>query len=247
MDLTEHLELIKNMELEKAFEDYAQDMKCILNINGKGYTLRRDNFVRFVSKIFAGTEAENLEILVEENKKGYGVLTFSAEGVSDFVSYVCVAQDEEIKYITLLVHELQFEIALPETHKQKKTEARKMFYKHCAAMMSASANVITKDYDDKAVVITNMSKDICDGKEEIYSFCDTLMKSVFKILKSFRFYGFSKIKWRTTGIKDGLLLFVVDAKCFDMIMTESYWVKDGKIQFETSICKGGMLDCIRNL
>ena len=46
-------------------------------------------------------------------------------------------------------------------------------------------------------------------------------------------------------ISDGVLLLVCEAKAMRMVMTETYYVKDGKIQFESSIFGGRMLNAIR--
>ena len=126
-------------------------------------------------------------------------------------------------------------------------QARRVFYKHALAMMSVSADVIVKDYDENALVVTNLAGSACEGKAQIHAFCDHLMHSYGKILKSLRLHGLSAIHWKTTPAGGHLALFALDARCLGMVMTETYWVEDGKIRFESSICRGGMQETIQNL
>ena len=64
---------------------------------------------------------------------------------------------------------------------------------------------------------------------------------------SLRLHGLSAIHWKTTPAGGHLALFALDARCLGMVMTETYWVEDGKIRFESSICRGGMQETIQNL
>lgn len=246
-----HFEKLLTGEIKSAFADYSRTITCIADVNGKSQTLTGKHAAHLIwnlGKVLGlGTEHAP-ETLVRRSTEEYGVLTLKSSIFAPFISYTCIVKNGEIAYFTLYVSNPSCNILPKQTASLPEgKEAKKLFYKHVRAMFSMSANVITKDYAEYAVVITNMSKDICDGKSEIYLFCDNLMKSCWKIIRKLRPHSFSPIKWKTKSIDDGLMLFVCEAKAFNTVMTETYWTENGKIQFESSICSGDMPKLVQKI
>lgn len=244
--LYNHFESFLTSQTKRAFSDFSQDLVCIVNINNQAKRLHYSAARNLLSELFSNIDAGTVKVLVKECSDEFGVLTLSIPRLSSFLSYTCIVENGKISRITLYVPALKRNYRLsPDSFKSHNQMAKRKFYKHALAMMSANADVIVRDYADDAVVITNLADHVCSGKPAIHAFCSGLMKSCFKIIKGLRFHGFSKIKWQTMEA-DGLLLFVCEAKCFHTLMTETYWVPNGKIKFEASVCKGDMLRIIRN-
>lgn len=78
-------------------------------------------------------------------------------------------------------------------------------------MFSMKARVITKDYAEDGVVITNMARDICDGKQQIYDFCNHLMKNTWRLLRKMNFHGITSVRWKIRSAEKGRLLFTMEA------------------------------------
>lgn len=228
--------------------DFGPDLVSILHIGHSSRTMPRRPTLRFLQWLVREIpfdDPNDTAVLVNRSTPDYGVLAVSSRSFAPFISYTCIIKNGRIAYVTLYVSEPKARV-FPALHKALGAgkEAEKVFHKHVRAMFSMSADVITKDYSEDAVVITNMAKDICDGKREIHAFCASLMRSSWGILKKIRLHGLPAIRWKTKAIPGGVLLFVCEAKALGMVMTETYFVKDGKIQFEDSIGNGEIVEMI---
>ena len=246
--IQDHFRKILNNDEKGIAADFGSGLVSILSIGNAARTMPRQPTIRFlqwmVEEIPFG-DPSDATVLVNRSTPDYGVLAVSSKSHAPFLVYTCIVKDGKIAYVTLYISEPKAQFS-PILHSEmgKGKEAKKVFHKHVRAMFSMSADVITKDYREDAVVITNMAKDICDGKKEIHSFCASLMKSSWGIMKKIRLHGFPAIKWKTKAIPDGVLLLVCEAKALGMVMTETYYVKGGKIQFESSIGNGEIMDMI---
>lgn len=249
--IEQHFEKLLTGEIKSAFADYSQTVLCIAHVNGKSHTLTGKHAAHIIwnlSKVLALGSNPATEILVRRSTEAYGVLTLKSNVFAPFISYTCIVKNGKIAYFTLYVSEPSCNILPKQTVSLPEgKEAKKLFYKHVRAMFSMSADVITKDYAEHAVVMTNMAKNTCNGKPEIYQFCSNLMKSCWKIIRKLRPHRLAPIKWETKSAAGGLMLFVCEAKAFDMVMTETYWVENGKIQFEASIGSGDMPKLVQRI
>lgn len=229
-----------------AFEDYSQTIVSIVRAGGSPKTLNINGIKLLMNQLFRFISFDNAEVLVNRTTDTNGVLTVRSS-FAPFLSYACIAKNGKITGATLYLYNPARSINLDAVPMPECKEANKMFWKHVRAMFSISAKVITKDYDENGVVITNMAKDVCNGKPQIYNFCDHLMKNCLTLLKKMDFHGISSVRWKICSAGDGLLLFTIEAPKMGMVMTESYYVKNGKIQFECSIADGAMLDLVHDL
>lgn len=236
-------------DIKGAFSDYSKKIICIAHVNGKSETLTGKAAAHLLwnmAKVLSLGSKQDVQVLMNRSTQAHGVLTLKNESFSPFLSYTCIVKNGKIAYMTMYVYKPAYNILPhPLTPMPKGKLAKKLFHKHVLAMLSVNADVIVKDYAPNAVVITNMAEDTCNGRQQIHSFCGRLMKSSLRIIKKLRIHGFPKIKWQTKSAADGLLLFVCEAEAFGSIMTETYWVENGKIQFETSVCSGEVLELIR--
>ena len=246
--LKEHFKKILLKDTKGIVPDFDKNLISIIHTDGTSKTMTYSPTIQYLQRLIKEIPSDNpdeIKVLVNRCTADYGVLSIRIKSFTPFLSYNCIVSNGKISYITLYIFEPKRVIPLIDYRKMRKgKQVKKIFHKHVLAMFSMNANVITKDYRDDAVVITNMAKNICDGKKEIYTFCSSLMKSSWSILKRIKIHGFPHIKWKTKTIPDGVMLFVCEAKAMGTVMTETYYVKGGKIQFESSICGGRMLKII---
>lgn len=248
--LKDHFAAILAKDAAAALAGYAPGAVGILHLDGTSRVLSGAALARalcdLVSPGVLGGK-RRLRVLEERTGGNYGVLALSSEGFTPFLCYTCIVKNEKIAYMTLYAHRPAFQLLLAEEDRRvpRGKAAKRLFYKHAAAMMSVNADVIVRDYAPDAVVITNLAGETCTGRPEIRAFCASLMKSVGKIVKGFRFHGFHALRWSTRDAAQGLLLFVGEAGSLGTIMTETYWVQDGKIKFEASVCSGEMLELVK--
>lgn len=250
--LEEHFTALMEGREHDALAAYSKKLVAIAHVNGKAETLLYDSATDLMQNLCRaarlGQPDANLSVLVRKNTADYGVLALCCKPFSDFISYACIVKKGKIVRMTLYVHAPSKNILLlPATPMKKGVRASRMFRKHVLAMFSLSANVITKDYAENGVVITNFTDSICDGKPQIYAFCDTLMKSAWSIIKGLRPHRPLSMKWHTKSAAGGLYLFVLEAKAFGTVMTETYWVEGDAIAFECSIADGEMMHLISNI
>lgn len=243
--IEKHFEKILNADVS-ALEDYEQSIVSIVRAGGNPETLNIDGIKTLMKEVLTVVPFGEAEVLVNRTTEANGVLTIKSS-FAPFLSYACVAWDGKITGATLYIYQPAENLKLNIVSMPKSKEANKMFWKHVRAMFSISADVITKDYTENGVVITNMAKDVCDGKPQIYDFCDHLMKNCWTLIKKMSFHGISSVRWKVRSAGDGLLLFTIEAPKMGMVMTETYYVKNGKIQFECSIADGAMLDLVHEL
>lgn len=246
-----HFQKILNGDGREVLSDFSKKTVCIAHVNGKSETLLGKSAAHLLwnlEKVLFPNETSEVEVLLKRVAGDYGVLTLKSECFSDFISYSCIEKNGKIAYMTLYVHEPSCNILpKPCALLAEGKQAKKLFYRHVRAMFSVSADVIAKDYSENGIVMTNMAKDTCNGKAEIHAFCDELMKSSWKIIKKLRIHGFPSVKWKTKSAADGLMLFVCEVKAFGSFMTETYWVEDGKIQFESAVCGGEMPKLVQDV
>ena len=243
-----HFAAFRRMDLPAVLGGYAPGLTAVVQAGAAGRTLGRQGLGRLLALLFRQAAARSLQVLCQDGRGDWGVLALSAPDETLFINYVCRVQGGAVTHLTLYVCDPSGQTRLPVRNiAAKGNQARRVFYKHALAMMSASADVIVKDYDENALVVTNLAGSACEGKAQVHAFCDHLMHSYGKILKSLRLHGLSAIHWKTTPAGGHLALFALDARCLGMVMTETYWVEDGKIRFESSICRGGMQETIQNL
>ena len=249
--ITKHFEQILRGFPADAVFDYSKELICIAHVNGHSETLNYVSTVKLMknlAQVVHADDSDDVEVLVNRSTLDYGVLALRSKAFAPFISYTCMVKNGQIRYVTLYISEPAQDIfPSPATQFPDAPAAKKMFYKHVRAMFSMSADVIVKDYGENAVVITNMAKDTCSGKAAIHLFCSQLMKVSKSIIKSLKPHGFPTFKWRVKTAAGGLLLFVMESKAFGTVMTETYWVEDGKIQFESSICSGEMMGTLNKL
>lgn len=240
-----HFEKILNADVS-AVNDYAQSIVSIVRAGGKPETLNIDGIKALMREVLTVVPFGEVEVLVNRTTEASGVLTVKSS-FAPFLSYACVARDGKITGATLYIYQPADKLKLNTFSMPKSKEASKMFWKHVRAMFSISADVITRDYAEDGVVITNMAKDVCDGKPKIYAFCDHLMKNCWTLIKKMNFHGISSVRWKVRSAGDGLLLFTIEAPKMGIVMTETYYVTNGKIQFECSIAHGAMLKLVHEL
>lgn len=246
--IQEHFKKILSQKTDEMVSDFSRDLVSIVHIDGKSKTLAYYPTLRLLQRVteeifFSEPESK---VLVNRCTPDYGVLSIHSKSFAPFVNYTCIAKEGKISYVTLYIFSPKHKLlSIEDTEMEKGKEVKKVFHKHFLAMFTMNPDVITKDYEDSAVVITNMTKNICNGKGEIYAFCHNLMKSSGRIMKHIRIGGFPVVKWKTKSLPDGILLLVCELKALRMVMTETYYVKNGKIQFESSICGGRLLKTIR--
>lgn len=241
----EHIEKILRGDM-KAGEDYSERMVCLARAGGQIETLNCTEARALLARVQQAVCFSEATVLVNRTTENYGVLTVQS-AFAPFLSYACIVQGEKITGATLYIYQPSERIVHAGTPMPKSKPASKMFYKHVRAMFSVSAKVITKDYAESGVVITNMTGDVCEGKGQIYAFCDHLMKNCWTLIRKMNFHGISSVRWKLRSAGEGLLLFTIEAPKMGMVMTESYWIEDGKIQFECSIAHGAMLDLVHEL
>ncbi|MDO4272159.1 MAG: hypothetical protein Q4D16_00695 [Eubacteriales bacterium] len=249
--LQEHFQKILSKDTKGILSDFSENLVSIIHVDGTSKTMTYYPSVQLLQSIIKDITSGSLDeknILVNRCTPDCGVLTLRSRSFAPFLSYTCIVKDGKISYFTLYVFSPKKKITPAAYSEMKKgRQVKHVFHKHFLAMFSMNADVITKDYRDDAVVITNMAKTVCSGKEEIHTFCSHLMKSSWKIMKKIKIHGFPMIKWNTKSIPDGIMLLVCEAKALGTVMTETYYVKDGKIQFESSICGGRMLKPIHQI
>lgn len=227
-------------------EDYSDNLVCIARMGNKPETLNSAGAKVILVSLMHMTAFQNADVLVNQTTENYGVLTLQSD-FAPFQSYVCIAQDGKIIRATLYAYRPVQEMLAAVEPMPKSKDASKIFHKHVRAMFSMKASIITQDYAENGIVITNMAKGTCEGKPQIYKFCNHLMKNSRALVKRMDFHGISSVRWHIRSAGDGLLLFTIEAPSMQMLMTETYWVKDSKIQFESSIAHGAMLDLIHEL
>lgn len=180
MNLIEkHFEKLLQGSLSAA-EDYADSLVCIARTGGNPETLDLAGAKALLTGLLQAGAFYGAQILVNRNTENYGVLTVQS-GFAPFLSYACVIRNEKIAGMTLYAYRPAEDITPPGTPVPRCKDAEKMFNKHFRAMFSMKASVITKDYAKDGVVITNMARGVCDGKPQIYDFCDHLMKNSRKL------------------------------------------------------------------
>lgn len=249
--IREHFHKILNKDTDGILTDFDTNLVSIVHAEGTSATMSASAAIllikRLVREIPFGRK-DDVHILVNRCTPDYGVLSIHSSSFAPFLSYTCIVKNGKIAYYTLYIYNPKREL-LPFTDTSMKTDrqAKKIFRKHFLAMFTMNPDVITKDYEDSAVVITNMAKTICNGKKEIHSFCSSLMKSSGAIIRHISIRGFPRIMWKTTSVPDGILFLVCEAKAMGTVMTETYYIKDGKIQFESSICGGRMLKTLHEI
>lgn len=229
-----------------AVKDYSKNLISIVRVGKDPETLNSDGMKLLMTQVMSNVPFDNAKILVNRATETNGVLTIKSSFAA-FLSYTCIVENEKIIATTLYIYQPIKTLDFNTVFIPKSKEANRMFRKHVRAMFSISANVITKDYAENGVVITNMAKDICNGKHQIYEFCDSLMTNCWRIIKKMSFRGISSIRWKVHSAGDGLLLFTIEAPKMGMIMTETYYIQNGKIQFECSIADGAMIDLVHEL
>lgn len=103
------------------------------------------------------------------------LLSIRSKSFAPFLTYTCIVKKRKISYVTLYIFEPKRKV-LPviDTKMEKGKQVKKVFHKHVRAMFIMSPNIISKNYTDSAVVITNMAKNICNGKREFHTFCSFL-------------------------------------------------------------------------
>lgn len=240
-----HLEKILRGDMTAA-EDYGNNLICIARAGGNPETLDGAGARLLLTRLLKEVSFPDARILVNRTSDSYGVLTVQSR-FAPFLSYACVTKGGKIAGTTLFIYKPARNI-LPEGVPMPKCQsAGKLFWKHVRAMFSIKASVITKDYAENGVVITNMAKDVCDGKPQIYAFCDHLMKNCWALIRKMDFHGITSVRLKMRSAGDGLLLFTLEAPGMNMVMTETYWVEHGKIQFECSIAHGAMLQLVHEL
>lgn len=227
-----------------AVEDYSGSFVCIARSGGNPQALNLTGAKTLLTGLLQAGAFQNAQILVNRNSENYGVLTVQS-GFSPFLSYACMIKNGKIAGVTLYAYRPVKNVIPSGAPIPGCKAARKMFNRHFLAMFSMKAGVITKDYARDGVVITNMAEDVCDGRQQIYDFCQHLMKNSWKLLRKMNFRGITSARWKICSAPKGLLLFTLEAPAMNMVMTETYWVKNGKIQFECSIACGDMLDLVR--
>lgn len=246
-----------NTLIEKHFEkllqgspsaagDYSGSLVCIARTGGDPEALNLAGAKTLLTGLFQEGAFQDAQILVNRTTENYGVLTVQS-GFAPFLSYACIIRNGKIAGMTLYAYRPVKNIMPPGAPIPKCKDTRKMFNKHFRAMFSMKARVITKDYAEDGVVITNMARDICDGKPQIYDFCDHLMKNTWRLLRKMNFHGITSVRWKIRSAEKGLLLFTMEAPAMNMVMTETYWVENGKIRFECSIACGDMLDLVHKM
>lgn len=248
--IQEHFNKILRKDENGILSDFDKDLVSIIHADGISKTVTYHSSVQFLQRLIREIpfdRANDVHVLVNRCTPDYGVLSIHSKSFASFLTYTCIVKNGKISYVTLYIFEPKRKV-LPviDSKMEKGTQVKKVFHKHVRAMFTMSPDVITKDYTDSAVVITNMAKNICNGKREIHTFCGVLMKSSWNIIKYIRIHGFPIIKWKTKSISGGVMLFVCEAKAMGTVMIETYFVKNGKIQFESSICGGRILKSIRS-
>lgn len=229
-----------------ALADYSDSITCIVRVGSQPQTLNHVGIKALMTQVLSRVPFQKADVLVNRTTAASGVLTVKSS-FAPFLSYACVAKNGKITGVTLYIYQPAENLKLETVSIPKSKEASKIFGKHFRAMFSLSANVITKDYAENGVVITNMTKDVCDGKPQIYAFCDHLMKSCWMLLRKMDFHGIFSARWKVLSAGDGLLLFTIEAPKMGMVMTETYFVQNGKIQFECSIADGAILELVHEL
>lgn len=245
--LEQHFDKILSGHIDEAILDYSESLVCIARTGKQPQTLSYTGAKKLMLKLQKVLDFSDLQVSVKQSTEDYGVLTVKSK-FAPFLSYTCIVKNGRIAYMTLYIYQPAKNILpsnLPPMPKCK--AASKMFGKHLRAMFSMKASVITKDYGKNAVVITNMSKDTCNGIDEIYKFCDDLMKNSRALIKKMSFKGITSVRWKSRSAGEGLFLFTIEAPKMGMVMTETYWVENGKIQFENSIADGKMIDLLQEL
>ena len=229
-----------------ATEDYSKNLICIARVGGKPETLDSSGTKTLLIRLQKAISFPDAHMLVKRTTEEYGVLAVQSP-FAPFLSYTCIVKHRKIAYTTLYLYRPLRNLMPHITRMPKSKNASKIFGKHFRAMFSMKAKVIVKDYAENGVVMTNMAKATCDGKEQIYDFCNHLMHKSWALMKKLNFHGITSVRWSTKSAGDGLLLFTCEAPAMKMIMTETYWVEGGKIQFECSIAHGPMLNLIHKI
>ncbi|MCR1838980.1 hypothetical protein [Murimonas intestini] len=249
--IKEHFNKILHKDANGILSDFDKNLVSIVYADGKAKTMSCHAAIQFLQQLVREIPfdcANDVRVYVNRCTSDYGVLSVRSKSFSPFLSYTCIVKNGKISYVTLYIFEPKRRVLpITGTKMEKGREVKRIFHRHLRAMFTMNANVITRDYEDSAVVITNMSKNTCNGKNEIHTFCSRLMKSSWSIIKHIRIHGFPKIKWKTKSVPDGVMLLVCEARAMGTVMTETYYVKNGKIQFESSICGGRMLKPIHEI
>lgn len=250
-EMNQHLEALADLQSEAFLAGLSPSLTGLASYRGKMMKLDYTAAIQLFQCLFASEacyQARSQRVVsVKESTEEFGVIALSLPTITPFCSYVCRQEAGKITAFTLVLSDLQIRLPLfaggqiiPDS-----PSAKKKFYHHALMMGSLNARIIARDYAADAVVVTNMAESVCHGQAEIIQFCTRLMKQVGSILKRFKLHGAPGIRWKIGTAEAGMLLFVGEACGLNTVMTETYWISQDKIQFESSIVDGEMLQIVK--
>lgn len=184
--LTHHINAMMTMDLENAPSDYSEKLVAITRLDGRNRTMGFDslttilnNSVKIADKLGLNIEnaVERLHTLFRCGVGDYVVYLAELKPFSSFACFNYIVEDGKAIYVTGFAKTPPMPSIGVKPHQfEPGTETMSVMDEHLDHLKAGDLVKLQDDYDDNAIIITNLSEKPFVGKAEISMYLQTLLE-----------------------------------------------------------------------